>query len=157
MKRASGAVEVVPLEVSGPIVGGRWAGYHEIRADREDTRDVVEQVGDWEMEIIPPDDMDVARTIVGGPLVSLRRPLSRAGGVDLMAALTVEFPQTVVDGRVRRRRIVVAPVTMTGGAPWRRWCGRLGERATGVVVLDAGDVGADPAGTGDGRSMTCRA
>ena len=90
--------------MSGPIVGGRWAGYHEIRADREDTRDVVEQVGDWEMEIIPPDDMDVARTIVGGPPPVARRPLSVPLGVDLMAALTVEFPQTVWTVEPRRRR-----------------------------------------------------
>lgn len=80
VKRASDAAEVVPLEVSGPIVGGRWAGYHEIRADREDTRDVVEQVGDWEMEIIPPDDMDVARTIVGGPLPVAPQTAVRAVG-----------------------------------------------------------------------------
>ena len=58
VKQIVGRIGGRPLEVSGPIVGGRWAGYHEIRADREDTRDVVEQVGDWEMEIIPPDDMD---------------------------------------------------------------------------------------------------
>ena len=81
VKRASDAAEVVPLEVSAPIVGGRWAGYHELRADRDDTKDVVEQVGDWEMEIIPPDDMDVARTIVGGPLpVAPQTAVREAGG-----------------------------------------------------------------------------
>jgi len=69
VKRGADAVELVPLEVEGPIVGGRWDGYHAIRADRDDTADAAERVGDWEMEIIPPDDMHVARTIVGGPLV----------------------------------------------------------------------------------------
>lgn len=81
VRRASDAVEIVQLEVSGPIVGGRWAGYHELRADRDDTADVVEQVGDWEMEIIPPDDLDVARTIVGGPLpVAPQTAVREVGG-----------------------------------------------------------------------------
>ena len=80
VRRASDAVEIVQLEVSGPIVGGRWAGYHELRADRDDTADVVEQVGDWEMEIIPPDDLDVARTIVGGPLPVAPQTAVRAVG-----------------------------------------------------------------------------
>ena len=68
VKRSADAVELVPLTVE-LIVGGRCDGYHAIRADRDDTTDAAQQVGDWEMEIIPPDDLDAARTIVGGSLV----------------------------------------------------------------------------------------
>ena len=68
VKRSADAVELVPLTVE-LIVGGRGDGYHAIRADRDDTTDAAQQVGDWEMEIIPPDDLDAARTIVGGSLV----------------------------------------------------------------------------------------
>lgn len=68
VKRSADAVELVPLTVE-LIVGGRWDGYHAIRADRDDTTDAAQQVGDWEMEIIPPDDLGAARTIVGGSLV----------------------------------------------------------------------------------------
>ena len=95
---------------------------------------MVEQVGDWEMEIIPPDDMDVARTIVAGCCRSLRRPLSVPLGVELMAALTVEFPQTVWTVEFGGDEIVVAPGDDGPGCSWRRWCGRPVNGQTGVVV-----------------------
>ena len=63
-----------------------------------------------------------------------------------MAALTIEFPQTVWTVEFGGDEIVVAEVTMTGGG------GAVDSvnGQTGVVVLDAGDVGADPAGTAAG-------
>ena len=62
VKRASDATEVVPLEVSAR--SSRPVGPATTRsAPTVRTRETWwEQVGDWEMEIIPPDDMDVART-----------------------------------------------------------------------------------------------
>ena len=66
--RSSGATVMVPVSIS-PVTGGRWDGYHALHADRDDTDSVSPQVGDWEMEIIPPDSLDMARTVAGGPLV----------------------------------------------------------------------------------------
>ena len=81
---------------------------------------------------------------------SLRRPLSVPLGVELMAALTVEFPQTVWTVEFGGDEIVVAPVTMAPGAPGGGGAVDSVNGQTGVVVLDAGDVGADPAGTAAG-------
>ena len=67
-----------------------------------------------------------------------------------MAALTVEFPQTVWTVEFGGDEIVVAPVTMAPGAPGGGGAVDSVNGQTGVVVLDAGDVGADPAGTAAG-------
>ena len=79
---------------------------------------------------------------------SLRRPLSVRLGVDLMAALTVEFPQTVWTVEFGCDEIVVAPVTMAPGAPGGGGAVDSVNGQTGVVVLDAGDVGALDASSG---------
>ena len=67
-----------------------------------------------------------------------------------MAALTVEFPQTVWTVEFGGDEVVVAPVTMAPGAPGGGGAVDSVNGQTGVVVLDAGDVGADPAGTAAG-------
>ena len=67
-----------------------------------------------------------------------------------MAALTVEFPQTVWTVEFGGDEIVVAPVTMAPGDATGGGAVDSVNGQTGVVVLDAGDVGADPAGTAAG-------
>ena len=61
-------------------------------------------------------------------------------------ALAIEFPQVVWSIEFGGDETVVRQVTMTGGG------GAVDSvnGQTGVVVLDAGDVGADPAGTAAG-------
>ena len=63
-----------------------------------------------------------------------------------MAALTVEFPQTVWTVEFGGDEVVVAPVTMAPGAPGGGGGGAVDSvnGQTGTVVLDAGDVGAVP-------------
>lgn len=67
-----------------------------------------------------------------------------------MAALTVEFPQTVWTVEFGGDEVVVAPVTMAPGDATGGGAVDSVNGQTGVVVLDAGDVGADPAGTAAG-------
>ena len=64
-----------------------------------------------------------------------------------MAALTVEFPQTVWTVEFGGDEVVVAPVTMAPGAPGGGGAVDSVNGQTGVVVLDAGDVGALPDST----------
>ena len=107
VKRASDASRGRAAGGVGPIVGGRWAGYHEIHADREDTRTWWRQVGDWEMGDHPAGRHGLARTIVGGPL-----PVAPADhcpvplGVELMA-LAIEFRSGSIDGRSSSAGLVV--------------------------------------------------
>lgn len=67
-----------------------------------------------------------------------------------MAALTVEFPQTVWTVEFGGDEVVVAPVTMAPGDATGGGAVDSVNGETGVVVLDASDVGADPAGTAAG-------
>ena len=80
VQRDAQAAVLVAAYVDGPIVGGRWAGYHAIRADRADTAEVTAWgAADWEVEITPP-GADLARTIVGGPLIVAPQNAVRGGG-----------------------------------------------------------------------------